>query len=192
MVGLFGGLVGLLVTIVIGWMIFKYIEAPTLERGKKAQDQAQQISGRGQDGRSLMESFKTEPKLQGSRLNWLLVTEVTPGGAADDYYGLKKGDCITFVTTQAGLQKIGEASNDDSEMAKMNVQQAFQAGQPIVVMRNGQKLTLPAPANAPVTAAPPAPSSGTPVSPTQGQPAPAPRGNPYDQINAIKDAAQNR
>ena len=93
-------------------------------------DQVEQISGRGQDGRSAMESFKTEPQLQNGKLNSLLVTDVTPGGAVEDYYGLKKGDRITLLTTQAGLQKVNEAANDDPEMAKIQVQEAFQGSRP--------------------------------------------------------------
>jgi len=191
------GLVGLLVTLGVVLMIFKFIEAPTLEKGKEAHDQVQQISGRGQDGRSAMESFKTEPQMQGGRLNSLLVTDVTAGGAVEDYYGLKKGDRITFVTTQAGLQKVNEAANDDPEMAKIQVQEAFQGSRPIVVLRNGKSLTLPAPANPGVAPAPSAaatPQQQAPAAP--GQPAapaqPAAPRNPFDQANSIKNALQGQ
>jgi len=190
------GLVGLLLTLGLVLMIFKYFEAPTLEKGKEAQDQVQQISGRGQDGKSVMDSFKMEPQLQNGRLNSLLVTEVTPGGAVDDYYGMKKGDRITFITNQAGLTKIGDASNDDPELAKIQVQQAFQGSLPIVVTRGGNSLTLPAPAAAQVVpGAAPAPTAG--VAPRQSAPSPvpaqpaAPR-NVYDQANGIKNALQGQ
>ena len=190
------GLVGLLLTLGLVLMIFKYFEAPTLEKGKEAQDQVQQISGRGQDGKSVMDSFKMEPQLQNGRLNSLLVTEVTPGGAVDDYYGMKKGDRITFITNQAGLTKIGDASNDDPELAKIQVQQAFQGSLPIVVTRGGNSLTLPAPAAAQVVpGAAPAPTAG--VAPQQSAPSPAPAQpaaprNVYDQANGIKNALQGQ
>ena len=188
------GLVGLLVTLGVVMYFFMRVEAPTLEQGKKAQDQVQQMSGRGQDGRSAMDSFKTEPQNQGSRLAGLKVTDVTPGGAVEDYYGLKKGDLIVSITTQAGLQKVGDSSNNDPGMAKIQVQEAFQGSQPIVVQRNGRQLTLPAPVGAP----PEAPAVQMPTSPGQqpaavvpaspAQPGPqqpaAPR-NIYDQVNGI-------
>jgi hypothetical protein len=191
------GLVGLVVTLGIVMYFFMQVEAPTLQQGKKAQDQVTQISGRGQDGKSAMDSFKIEPKNRGSRLASLLVTDVTPGGAVEDYYGLKKGDEIVSVTTQAGLQKVGDASNDDPGMAKIQVQQAFQGSLPIVVLRNGKQMTLPAPVGAPVTPSVETPaavgqqSAQTPAPPAPGQtaqPAPqqpqAPR-NIYDQVNGI-------
>lgn len=182
--GMFG-LVGLLVTAGVLVLIFVNIEGPTLRKGKQTQDQAQQISGRGQDGRSAMDSFKVEPQHQGSQLKALLVTDVTPGGAVEEFYGLKKGDLITSITTQAGLQKVGEAANDDPGMAKINVQQAFQGSLPIVVTRGGQQITLPAPAGA-IATPPPTVSGTTPPAPAQTPPAaPAAPRNVYDQINNI-------
>jgi hypothetical protein len=193
-----GGLVGLLVVLGVVVMIFKFIEAPALEKGKVAHDEAQQISGRGQDGRSAMESFKTEPQLQNGKLNSLLVTDVTPDGAVEDYYGLKKGDKIIFLTTQAGLQKVSESANDDPEMAKIQVQEAFQGSRPIVVLRDGKSLTLPAPANTGVTPAPSPSAVATPqqATPAPGQPAApakpsAPR-NIFDQANGVKNALEGQ
>lgn len=180
--GMFG-LVALLVTLGVVLMIFKMVEAPTLERGKQTHDEAQQMSGRGQDGRAAMDSFKTEPQQQGSRLTSLLVTDVTPQGAVEEYYGLKKGDQITAVGGQAGVMKIGEASNDDPEMAKMKVQEAFQGKSPIVVLRGGKKLTLPEPPGGQAVAAP---APGAPAAQPQQQPKPP--GNVYDQVNNIKNS----
>lgn len=134
------GLVSLLVVIAIMMVIFKNIEAPTLQTGKKAQDQTRQISGRGQDGRAAIDSFKTEAKFRGgNRLEGLIVTSVTPGGALADY-GLHKGDQIIEINGS----KVGDISNDDPETAKALVHQAYQGSQPIVVLRDGQQVTLPA------------------------------------------------
>ena len=148
------GLVGLLVTVGVLLMIFRFIEAPTLERGKQAQDEARQISGRGDDGVAAVDSFKVDPKYRGSDLQALTVTDVTPGGALAAY-GLQKGDDIV----QVNGMKVGDVSNNDPETAKALVHQAFQASQPIVVSRGGQRITLPASG---ATPAPPAAGSNTP------------------------------
>lgn len=186
------GLVGLLVMIGIIYLIFLKVEAPTLETGKKAQDQAQQISGRGEDGRAMTDSFKTAPENMNGRLEALDVTDVTPGGAAEQYYGLKKGDRIVEITTQAGMEKMNGASIlSDPEMAKISVQSAFQASWPIVVMRKGRQITLPAtpaqiaaaeqqPSAAPAPAA--APPTSAPSTPTPDE------NSPQGQLNNINKA----
>ncbi|HSU69333.1 MAG TPA: hypothetical protein VLJ39_20780 [Tepidisphaeraceae bacterium] len=180
--GMFG-LVSLLVVLGICLMIFKMIEAPTLEKGKETQDKAQQMSGRGTDGNSVMSSFKADPQQQGSRLNSLLVTDVTPHGAVDEFYGLKTGDKITGVTMGGSMTKIGDASNDDAEMAKIKVQEAYQSSGPITVVRNGQTLTLPTPAGSTAAAQPAGqPQPGAPAQqPKQPQ-------SVYDQVNGIKNS----
>lgn len=183
------GLVALLVGVALMFYLFTRDASETLRVSKPMQDQAQQMSGRGEDGQSAMSSFKSEPQMQGNRLADLLVTEVAPGGAMDQYYGLKKGDQITYLTTQAGLQKISEASNNDPEMARAQVQETFQGSRPIVVMRGGKQFTLPASAAPAVTQAPaPGPTAVAPPPPAQTAQPQQPH-NVYDQINQIKDAA---
>jgi S1-C subfamily serine protease len=132
------GLVSLLVVIAIMLFIFRFIEAPTLERGKKAQDEARQISGRGEDGRAAIDSFRVEPSLRGNQLQSLDVTDVTAGGALASY-GLQKGDKIV----QINGTKVGDLSNNDPELSKAQVHDAFRANQPIVVLRSGRPITLP-------------------------------------------------
>jgi hypothetical protein len=185
------GLVSLLVVMGILVLMFRMFEVPTLEKGKETHDQVQQMSGRGQDGQSAMDSFKAEPQQQGSQLSALLVTAITPGGAADTYYGLKKGDRIIQISTGAGLQKINEASNGDAEMAKaMLVQESFQASRPIVVLRNGKPLTLPASA-APAPTSPQASQSPTASAPPPAAPTAQPQQphNVWEQVDGIKKAA---
>ena len=182
-------LVGLLVVVGILLFIFKMVEAPTLEKGRDAHNEAQQMSGRGQDGRAAMDSFKTDPQMQGNKLTSLLVTDVTADGAADQYYGLKKGDRITSITTQAGLQKISESSNDDPDMAKAQVQEAFQGSRQIMVLRDGKQVMLPAPAG--TTGAQPASSGAQPgQAPAPAQPQ-APR-NVWEQVNGLKNSNPNQ
>jgi S1-C subfamily serine protease len=151
------GLVSLLVTMGIILWLFSMYSIPAAREGKKAQDQSRQISGRGEDGRAAIDSFKVEPQMRGNQLQALEVTNVTPGGALASY-GLQKGDQIV----QVNGTKVGDLSNNDAELAKAQIHDAFRASQPIVVLRNGRQLTLP---------------QGDGVSP------PAPGANPLDGIN---------
>jgi hypothetical protein len=180
------GLAALLVGVAVMFYLFTKDTAETLRVAKPMQDQAQQMAGRGQDGQSAMNSFKVDPQQRGSQLDALLVTDVTPGGAADTFYGLKKGDRIVSITTQAGLQKVNEVSNGDPDMAKaMLAQESFAGSLPIVVMRDGKQLTLPASAAPAVTNAPAANPSQTPA---LAAPPQQPH-NIWEQANQIKDAA---
>jgi hypothetical protein len=196
------GLVSLLVGVAVLFYLFTKDTSETLRVSKPMQEQARQMSGRGEDGGSAMDSFKVEPQSQGSQLRALLVTDVKPGGAADTFYGLKKGDLIIDISTAAGLQKINDASNGDPEMAKaMLAQESFQASRPIVVMRDGKQLTLPASAApAPIASTPVAPAPASPASPPPAQPGnasqspapPAPQQQPrniWEQVDGIKKAA---
>lgn len=189
------GLVSLLVVVGILVLVFRMFEVPTIEKGQEAHDQVQQISGRGQDGGSAMDSFKVEPEQRGSQLESLEVTDVRPGGAADTFYGMKKGDRIVEITSGGSLQSINNASNGDAEMAKaMLVQSSFEASQPIVVMRDGKRLTLPLSAAPAVTNTPAAtPNAGTPTAGTSQAPAPAAQPqqphNIWEQAQQIKQQA---
>jgi hypothetical protein len=185
------GLAALLVGVGVMFYVFTKNTADTLRVAKPMQDQAQQMSGRGQDGRSAMNSFKADPQMQGNKLHALLVTEVAPGGAADTFYGLKKGDQIIEISTNGGMQRVSDASNNDPEMAKaMLVQGSFEASLPIIVQRDGQQLTLPASAAPAVTNAPaanPALQQQARDQPAQApaQPPPAERGNVHSQVDSI-------
>src|SRR5579871_3513086 len=126
------GLVSLLVVIAIIYFVFLKVEAPTIKEGEKAQDTARQISGRGNDGVAAIDSFKTEAKMRGSSLEGLTVTSVTPGGAMDKY-GLKVGDEIVSVNGT----DLAAIANDADTAKAMAVQNGFQGGNPVVVMRGG-------------------------------------------------------
>lgn len=184
------GLAALLVAVGIMFYLFTNNTAAVLKASKPAREQAQQMSGRGQDGVGAEHSFQCEPVQRGTRLDALLVTNVTPGGAADTFYGLKKGDKIIEISTAGGLQKVNDASNGDAEMAKaMLAQYSFSASQPIVVERDGKQVTLPLSAAPAVTNAP-ANSSPSPTQ-AQAQPAETPnqpppeRGNVHSQVDNI-------
>jgi hypothetical protein len=169
------GLVSLLVVLGLAMLIFKYFEAPVIEQGIKAQDQARQISGRGDDGRAAVDSFKTEGKRRGNDLVGLTVTDVTAGGALAAY-GLQTGDEIIEINgTSVG------AINDPETAKAMVVQNGFQGGNPVVVLRQGNKIVLP---NKNATGA----AAGATTQP--GMPAAPPTANP-PQNNSVKDQLKN-
>lgn len=187
------GLAALLVAVGLMFYLFTKNTAETLKVAKPMQQEARQMAGRGQDGQSAENSFQCEPEQRGNRLDALVVTDVTPGGAADTFYGMKKGDKIIEITTGGGLQKVNDASNGDPGMAKaMLAQYSFAASQPIVVIRNGTQMTLPASAapavaNAPAAANPAQPQAQAQTQPGQQAPDhPLPeRGNVWNQVHNI-------
>ena len=130
------GLVGLLVVVAIILIVFVKKEEPTLRAGKKAKEEAQQLSGRGPDQLPASQSVKLEAQMKNNQIESLLVTEVVPGGALDQYFGLKKGDVIV---------KVGQfdiRGNPYNEQAEVMVFEAAQKNEAIVVVRGGQQVTL--------------------------------------------------
>lgn len=180
------GLVSLLVVIAIMMVLFKTFEAPTIETGQKAKEQAVQISGRGQDGGDAMSSFAVQPKLRGQSLDGLTVVKVAPSGAMADFYGIQVGDEIV----QVDGMRLGDISNDDPETAKaILVQRGFQASAPILIIRNGQKLNLPAERNVATTATP-APGAGA-APPTNAPGTNTPPANNPPAANSVQDQLKN-
>jgi len=168
------GLVSLLVVIAIIVIVFKTVSVPTIKTGEQAHSQAEQQSGRGQNGIPAMETFKTEGKFRGRTLEGLVVTDVTPNEAMANY-GLQKGDEIISVNGD----KLTAISNDDPELAKAwVVQHGFEGNNSIVVLRNGQEISLPNRGN---------PSNGIPANSAASQPnAPKPQDNSLQgQLNNI-------
>lgn len=168
------GLVGVLITIgLIVVVMSQYLTKSSLDisAGNQAREQVKQIGAMSEDASPAIESFKVDAITVGSRLDNLLVTEVTPGGAADKFFGLRKGDAIIEVSVGGSLTKLDDYANNDPEMAKIAVVEAFTRSQPIKVVRDGQELQLP-------------------VTPPAGSPQPQqPTGNPLSQqLDAIEQA----
>ena len=182
------GLVAILVCAGIAMYWFAETQIPIAKVGKQAQGEAQQISGRGQDGESAMDSFATDPEYSGSRLKGLVVTKVSAGGAMQTYYGLQTGDRITGI----GGTKLNDVSNNDDGMAKALVAEAFQRQQTLNVERNGQAMTLPAPAGSQVPSLGAGSAAGNPAGTPAAPAAPAPDSGTSplgNQLKAIEDAA---
>jgi len=144
------GLVGILIA--IGVLV--YFLGPggglthtqqVLEQGEKARHQAEQLAGRDASGMRVQDSITLDPQSSGGRLNSILVTDIVADGPMAKYFGLKRNDSIV----QVGYMKVPDIS--DASMAKDLVYEAYQRRQELVIVRDGQKLTLPQqPAQAPV------------------------------------------
>src|SRR4051812_24460333 len=137
--GIIGG--GLLLALLIGIAIWAYAwgthTAVVAKKGQETKQEAEQISGRGPDGQSAESSVKLDAKTRNGKTDALVVTDVTAGGALDQYFHLQKGDEII---------KIGDFSVDGypggDSLAEAGVFEAAQRQWPLVVRRNGQTVTL--------------------------------------------------
>jgi hypothetical protein len=146
-------------------------DIPVAKQGRVTQQQARQLSGHDLDGTPADQTIKLDADLRNNKLADLIVTSVTPGGAMDRVYGFQAGDKIIAI----GDMDISTLSNDDFEMAKAQLlQEGFEKGKPVTVIRNEKKIQLPLPgqAAAAAAAAPPPSSSGstTPASPSESDP----------------------
>ena len=182
------GLIGLLVGVAVMLWLFSVIELPKARVGKQVQTQARQMSGRGEDEISAMDSFKVDPAFSGSKFTGLIVTDVTRGGAMHSYFGLARGDRITALD---GM-RLNDLANGDDELAHALVAEAFQRRQKLTIVRNGQTFIVPAPPGSLPRPAPAAPAAGAAAvpgqapaqapDPTVGQaPAEQPAGTPADR-----------
>jgi C-terminal processing protease CtpA/Prc len=135
------GLLGLLVVAAIIAIWFTKTQIPIAKKGKETQDVARQISGHGPDGESAQHSVKLDREGKDGRTDYLVVSDVTPGGAMDQYFGLKKGDKIIKV----GDFPVREYPGGE-DMAEAAVFEAAQRQQSLVVRRGTEELTLSAPA----------------------------------------------
>jgi hypothetical protein len=112
-----------------------------------------QIAGHNTDGTgSANQSVTLDVQTANGNINGAQVTDIQPGGAYAKYYGLQKDDFITKIGDDA-LKDGQLTSQKDVEDALLD---AYQHGRPIVVMRDGQPLTLPI-----------APPPGQPARPAQ-------------------------
>ena len=133
---------GLLLALLIGIGLWAYVwgthTAVVAKKGQETRQQAEQISGHGPNGQSAESSVKLDAKNgPGGKTAALVVTDVTAGGALDQYFHLQKGDEIIKV----GDFNVGDYPGGD-DMAEAAVFEAAQRQQALVVRRNGQTLTL--------------------------------------------------
>ena len=135
------GIAGLLVTIGVMVWIMSAITLPSakqaLDAQRKVTPQVQQMAGRGADGRPASESIKLREDSSNGRINGFIVTQIQVEGPLEKFYGLKHGDSIIEIGPQTA-REVGSVAS-----AKDFLTDAYQHQQQIVVMRDGQKVTLP-------------------------------------------------
>jgi hypothetical protein len=197
------GLVSLLVTLAIILFIFKYIEAPVIKEGKKAQDEARQMAGRDEEGERVTNAITLDSQDRNGKMESVIVTDITADSAIQQRYGLEKGDVILEM---GPLSVRGNMSSPDE--AKDMLQDAYQKNYSLVVIRGWDKLTLPMPAgSAPAPAAPAVAASAKPAAagaqadaaqasgntkdPQQGANAPPPKQQPKGALDRQLDLIRN-
>ena len=167
------GLLGLLIAVALILYLQSWNAQTVLTAAKPARQQAERMSGRNAAGRSVMEDVQLVPQLAGDQIRSMKVASITAGSEIEQYFGLKVGDEIIEA------QLTFPPPMGDAETARNLIMDQYQKGQEIVVLRAGQRLTLPVPQT---------PGSAVPAAGATPAPARAPSGsgNPLqDQLNAI-------
>lgn len=141
------GLVAILIAVGVMVWIMHAVELPAAKQAldvqKKVKPQAQQMAGVGADGEDARNSISLDEERSGGRMDGVVVTKIDADGPMAKYFGLKAGDSIIEIAPQGGvLMPVKEM--DSPQTAKDHLLSSFQNSQQIVVMRQGQKVTLPA------------------------------------------------
>lgn len=140
------GLGGLLVGIgVLVWLMGT--KGGELDQAKQALDtqrqlqpELNQIAGHNTDGSGpASESATIEIQTNGGNINGALVTSVQADGAYATFWGLKENDFIT----QIGDDKLNGTQITSQEDVNNTMLDAYQHHRPVLVMRDGQQMTLP-------------------------------------------------
>src|SRR5581483_9729745 len=101
-----------------------------VSKGQVAQSQAQQLSGRDDNGMTAAQSIRLEENASNGRLNSLTVKAIVPTGPMAVTYGLVPGDEIVEV----GQLRVRDMNND-GELARALTYESYQRNQPLVVIR---------------------------------------------------------
>jgi hypothetical protein len=182
--GMFG-LVGLLVVTAVIMLSFVETTSQVSKSGAQARTQAEQIAGVSSSGMRVTESAILEPKAAagGTKPQSLVVTHLAPSGPMAQHFGLAQDDQIVEVGTAAGLTRVRDFN--DAEEATAFAFQAYNYKLPLVVVRGGRRMQLPAaatPAQAAVQA--PADPTAAPQQPAVPQPAAVEPTNPAAAVAA--------
>jgi S1-C subfamily serine protease len=129
-------LAGILVAAGVAMWAFSKTSIPAAQQGQEARKDAEQISGRDTDGTPAGDTMTLEAHSTNGKFDSLLVTDVVAGGAMQRYYGLQRDDQITQIG------EVGVKDNNDPDLAIALAKQAYQEKKPLVVLRNGQSVTL--------------------------------------------------
>lgn len=133
-----------LLTLLIGAAIIFYVAfggkdggvvGTDLKAGKIAQDQVNQMGGKDENGMKAEDSIVMNEIMSGSELRRLSVVSLVPGGPMESAYGLMAGDEIVQAN-QLELRGM------DPGLAKSWVITGYASNQPLMILRNGQPMTL--------------------------------------------------
>jgi hypothetical protein len=115
----------------------------TLKAGRKAEEQLAQIGGKDAISREPAgDSAKLEVQQFGGKIDSIVVTKVTPGGAYERYFGLRPNDAIIAIVAHGNEMRVKDLN--DSELAVAQVVDAYSKNGQLVVMREGEQIRLPA------------------------------------------------
>jgi hypothetical protein len=159
------GLAAILITIAVIVWIMSSFWIPQAQQAiavnKTIKPKVQQIAGQDSDGQDARTTIKLDSESTGGKMTSVIVTDIDTEGAMARYFGLKKGDSIVEIAPQGGVLMSVKDMGGPGE-AKDQLLSAYQNSQPIVVVREGQKMTLP-------VAPPPKASTVTSGTPLQQQ-----------------------
>src|SRR5829696_19256 len=149
------GLVSVLVTIGIIILVMSLMldkSTGSIPVALRAREEAKQIAGVGQDGEAATRSAYFAQGESNGKFDRLIVQHVVRGGAYDTYFGLKLGDEVVGIEQSGSMMKVNDISNGDPDLARALISDAYARQQRIIVIRNGERVTLPI---APGTVVPP-------------------------------------
>lgn len=134
------GLLSILIAMAIMfWLMFGggYMRSVSTAR-KQANTQINVISGYSEDRKMLATDTVRYKVVNSGSKSKLIVTSIYLTGAMDERYGLRKDDQIIEIGALDVAQMV--TSKED---ATAFLHDAYARGWPLVVMRNGKKITLP-------------------------------------------------
>jgi len=136
------GLVSLLVVVAIILYVGSIYYPPMLTRGKAAQVQAQQMSGReAKTGKAATQAVQWAGVNEGGQFRGVKVVAITdPTGGLVTYYGLQSGDVVVKV---GGIDFASVAMDDPKAAVDWILQGGYEKSAPLTVIRNGQVIDLP-------------------------------------------------
>lgn len=111
-------------------------DATVLEQGKTAKQEAAQIAGRTEDAVPIDQTFKMEEVDVNGQFRRLKVVSIVPLSPMENVYKLKVNDEIISA------DQMGVADNANPDLGKDLVTKSYQDNQPLVVLRDGQQITL--------------------------------------------------
>jgi type II secretory pathway component PulC len=172
------GLVSLLVVVGLMFYMFTKNTGTVMDKSKDARKDAAQFAGQDEDGVKARDSITLEAvHTGGGKFHGMSVKTLMPGGPMEKYYGLRVGDEI-IQANQLDLK-------DYEDMAKALVEESYSRKTPIVVMREGQRVTLPIEGKPATPQSPANTNTPTPATPQQQPPAKDDRSTIQNQLEKI-------